>query len=183
MKPSPKTISEVIELSRATKRHFDLFENEVAVYLDDFTARIRAAENGNELSGNKLLRYLRSCLMSRTLPDPLVSDWAARCMFEITHHGIDPNKAFSLKPETGRPQNGGNDLRGLLTWEDVEKIRIENGFNKIDAIAAYQEKRNSLARLIESEGDNGTREEISTLEKQYRRGAALVKRYLEETGK
>jgi len=36
---------------------------------------------------------------------------------------------------------------------------------------------------METLGEKGTWEEISTIEKRYRKGANLVKRYLEETGK
>lgn len=183
MNLKPTTIAEVSKLSKGTKEHFNLFENEVAVYLDDFKGRVEAAEAGDAVAGEKLLRYLRGCLLSREIPDPLVADWAARCIFEITHHGIDPNKAFSLKPETGRPQKGAGDLGSLTTWECVEKIRIEHGLNKMEAIVIYQERRHNLARLIEAGGEKATLEEISTLEKLYRQGARLVKRYLEETGK
>ncbi|WP_421860824.1 hypothetical protein [Marinobacter salarius] len=179
----PKSLNEIEELSKATNDHFDLLSREVFVYLEDFSDRVESANAGDEIAGEKLLRYLRACLKSRKLPDPLVADWAAQCIFEITEHGINPNKAFSLKPEAGRPKTGENHLRDLLTWEDVEKIRLEHGLNKIEAIALYQEKRHSLARLVESGGEKGTWEEISTLEKHYRQGASLVKRYLKETGK
>ncbi|MTI98739.1 MAG: hypothetical protein FH752_08970 [Marinobacter adhaerens] len=183
MKLNPKTVREVQELSRATKEHFNLLSEEVFVYLDDFSDRVRAAEAGDETAGKKLLQYLRSCLNSRRLPDPLVADWAAQCIFEITQYGIDPNKAFSLKPETGRPSIGENSLRDLLTWEDVERIRLEQGLRKIDAIALYQQRRQTLAEAVEQLSEKGQFEEISTLEKMYRRGAKLVKLCMEETGK
>lgn len=183
MSLKPSTTTEVRELSKATKIHFGLFEKEVSVYLTDFTDRVKAAEGGDEIAGQKLLKYLRACLMSQQVPDPIVADWAARCIFEITHHGVDAGKAFSLSPEAGRPRTGPNHLRDLLTWEDVEVIRIENGLSKIDSIAHYQSKRESLLRQLEKSGERGQVEEISTLEKMYRRGARLVKRYLAETGK
>lgn len=183
MTPNPHTVKDVAELSRATNDHFGLLLKEVLVHLDDFSERVKAAEAGDEIAGMKLLKYLRGCLMLKKLPDPLVADWAANCIFEIAFHGINPNKAFSLKPETGRPKHGGEDLVNLVTWECSEKIRIENNLSKLDAIAIYQEQRHSLARRMETLGEKGTWEEISTLEKRYRKGANLVKRYLEETGK
>lgn len=179
----PKSVNEVKELSKATKDHFDLLSREVFVYLDDFSDRIKAANAGDVVAGEKLLRYLRGCLMSQQLPDPLVADWAARCIFEITQHGINPNKAFSLKPEAGPPNLGENNLRDLLTWEDVEVIRIEKGLNKTDSISLYQGRREKLVELIQETGEQAEVEEHSSLAKMYRRGANLVKRYLEETGK
>jgi hypothetical protein len=182
MNLKPQTVEEVKALSGATKLHFNLLAQDVFVHLEDFRERVEAARAGDEIAGKKLLQYLRSCLNSRRLPDPMVADWAAECIFEITQYGIDPNKAFSLKPETGRPTLGGNDLRDLITWEDVEVIRIENKLNKISAISLYQGRREKLAELLQAGGEPANVEEISTLEKMYRRGAKLVKRYLEETG-
>lgn len=183
MSLKPQTVEEVKNLSGATKAHFNLLAQEVLVHLEDFRERVEAAKAGDETAGKKLLQYLRSCLNSRQLPDPLVADWAAQCIFEVTQHGIDPNKAFSLKPEAGRPSLGENNLRDLLTWEDVEVIRIEKGLNKIDSISLYQGQREKLVGLLQAAGEPANVEEHSSLEKMYRRGAYLVKRYLEETGK
>jgi len=92
--PNPHTVKEVAELSRATNDHFGLLLKEVLVHLDDFSERVKAAEAGDEIAGMKLLKYLRGCLISRELPDPLVADWAANCIFEIAFMELTRTKHF-----------------------------------------------------------------------------------------
>lgn len=167
----------------AIGKHFKIYESELDICLDDFTERVSQASSGDIVASKKLLSYLRSCLLGGKAPDKQVAQWAARCLFEVTHHGISADKAFSLVTETGRPPNGGNRLTALLTWESIEAIRSNQGLNKTEAIAAYHEQLISLAETLwETSRERIKVEAITTLTRQYRQGARIVKQYIEETG-
>ncbi|MCE7516564.1 hypothetical protein LZG37_00295 [Halomonas titanicae] len=167
----------------AVSEHFGLFDSEVAIVLQDFTERVNQAKAGDVIAAKKLLAYLRACLMSGEVPDSLVAQWAASCIFDVTHHDVSADKAFSLIPETGRPSKGGEQLVSLVTWEDVEVLRATEGLNKTSAIAAHYEQRQLLATqmwLLHREQVQVPAE--ATLTRQYRQGARIVKRYIQETG-
>lgn len=167
----------------AVGKHFKIYDSELYICLDDYTERVNQARSGDVVASKKLLSYLRSCLMGGKAPDKQVAQWAARCLFEITHHGISADKAFSLVTETGRPPSGGNRLTALLTWESIEVLRFTQGLNKTEAIAACHEQRISLAEhLWETSRERIKVEAITTLTRQYRQGARIVKQYIEETG-
>lgn len=167
----------------AVTEHFGFFESEVAVVLEDFTERVNQAKAGDVIAAKKLLAYLRFCLMSGKVPNAQVAGWAARCLFEVTQHDVSADKAFSLIPETGRPPRGGTKLMALTAWEDVEVLRLSEKLNKTSAIAAYYEQRKLLSQhlwLLHREQTQVLAE--TTLTRQYREGARIVKRYVQETG-
>jgi len=164
--------------------HYGIFDTEVSVFQDDYSAFIKAASAGDVVAAKKLLAYLRSCLMSGDVPDQAVARWASTCLFEVLNHGISADKAFSLRPETGAPPKGGDKLVSLLTWEDVEALRATENMNKTDALAALHEKRKSLSDHLWSLHRESLKVgELSTLTQLYRQGGRIVKRYIEETGK
>lgn len=164
--------------------HYGIFETEVSVFQADYSAFIKAANSGDVVAAKKLLTYLRSCLMSGDVPDQEVARWASTCLFEVLKHGISADKAFSLKPETGRPPKGGKNLASLITWGDVEALRAIGKLEKTDALAALQEKRKNLSdHLWKQHREAMEVEELSTLTKLYRQGARIVKQYVQETGK
>lgn len=169
--------------AKGVSDHFEFFETEVATVVDDYSERVKAAEAGDTVAASKLLRYLRGCLISGSVPDEAVARWAAGCIFEITHHKVNADKAFSLTPENGRPSKDGNKGRALCIWEDVEVIRHTQGINKTEAIAAYQEQRKSLANVLWQQArETMNIEAETTVTRLYRQGGRIVKQYTKETG-
>lgn len=169
--------------SVAVSRHFGLFSSEVSTIQDDYSERVEAASNGDPVAAKKLLAYLRGCLMTGDTPDPLVARWASRCLFEVVNHEISADKAFSLKPETGRPPKGSDLLGALVVWECVEVIRHSQGVNKTEAIAAYREGRERLAvTLWEQNRETVQVQSETTLTRLYRQGGRLARQFEAETG-
>ncbi|MFG6178546.1 hypothetical protein ACGTN6_15010 [Halomonas sp. THAF12] len=180
---APKVKDAYRRFAVAVSQHFGLFESEVSAIQDDYSERVEAACNGDPVAAKKLLAYLRHCLIAGNAPDQSVARWASRCLFEIVNHGISADKAFSLKPETGRPPKGHDLLGALIVWECVEVIRHTHGVNKTEAVAAYREDRDRLAATLwEQCRETMHVQSETTLTRLYRQGARLAGKFEAETG-